>query len=91
MPRTCRVCGCTDTTPCVTDGQACAWAGPELCTTCADHVSTVVDARIVDVAILAGGRLETTIEGTLDDGRRFEGVWPGEWSLVPPSHHEESP
>lgn len=33
----CTKCGCTESTPCVVDGDACAWANPEktLCTACA--------------------------------------------------------
>jgi hypothetical protein len=37
----CRVCGCTDTTPCVDEVQDagfCEWAKPDLCTACAKHV-----------------------------------------------------
>jgi len=35
--RKCRVCGCTDVMPCIDDlGQACAWAGPDLCSACAE-------------------------------------------------------
>lgn len=40
MPRrgTCRVCGCTHTTPCVTEGRPCAWTDETetLCTACAE-------------------------------------------------------
>lgn len=34
--RACSVCGCTEDRACVTDGQVCGWAGPLLCTACAD-------------------------------------------------------
>jgi hypothetical protein len=33
--RRCRVCGCTDVTPCIDAlGQPCAWVGPDLCSAC---------------------------------------------------------
>jgi len=35
--RTCRVCGCTDTTPCIVDGVPCSWVediGEDLCSAC---------------------------------------------------------
>lgn len=36
-PGTCRECGCTDTTPCLTEGMPCSWVDEEetLCTACA--------------------------------------------------------
>ena len=36
-PGTCRVCGCTDETPCLSEGWPCAWVNKEhtLCTACA--------------------------------------------------------
>jgi transcription elongation factor Elf1 len=34
---TCRVCGCTDVDPCITDlGETCAWVEPDLCNFCAE-------------------------------------------------------
>ena len=36
VPQLCRVCACSWTDPCVDDhGATCAWAEPDLCTTCA--------------------------------------------------------
>jgi len=35
--RTCRVCGCTDTTPCIVDGEPCSWVegiNEDLCSAC---------------------------------------------------------
>lgn len=88
MPeRTCRTCGCTDANACVTDGHPCHWVEPDLCSRCADTRIDVglkvVAAEIVDVAILADGKLETTLAGVLEDGTSFTGVWPGEWHLEP--------
>ena len=34
--RTCRICGCTDITPCVGEDFTCSWADVDLCTFCAD-------------------------------------------------------
>ncbi len=36
--RACRVCGCTETTPCVDpeSGDSCSWVEPDLCSACAD-------------------------------------------------------
>jgi hypothetical protein len=33
--RVCRVCGCTDTTPCIRRGSACCWVSEDLCSACA--------------------------------------------------------
>jgi len=35
IPRTCRVCGCTDSNPCIVNGVACAWSENDLCDFCA--------------------------------------------------------
>jgi ParB/RepB/Spo0J family partition protein len=37
-PGTCRVCGCTETTPCIDkkSGDSCSWVEPDLCSACAD-------------------------------------------------------
>ena len=99
MPeRTCSGCGCTDVRACVVDGIACHWVGPETCSACADKgeggaitmgvpnvsvTNTVTEARITDVSLMPDGLIETTIEGVLDDGRAFTGVWPGEYSIEP--------
>lgn len=32
--RTCRACGCTDSTPCVTSSGPCHWVEPTLCSAC---------------------------------------------------------
>lgn len=34
--RECRICGCTDFTPCIDEdtGEPCAWAAEDLCTFC---------------------------------------------------------
>ena len=34
-PRKCRVCGCTETTPCMTNSGPCYWVEPDLCSACA--------------------------------------------------------
>lgn len=35
MKRKCRICGCTDTEPCIdSGGNTCAWAEYDLCTAC---------------------------------------------------------
>jgi hypothetical protein len=35
--RTCRVCGCTDVTPCINGyGEPCSWIESDLCSACAD-------------------------------------------------------
>lgn len=83
MDRTCRRCGCTDTTPCVDDGMACSWAGADLCSTCADKPPrTVVDAEIVDITLHADGTLGTRIKGRLDDGTEIEAEWPGTYTIT---------
>jgi len=42
QPGVCRVCGCTDETPCLSEGWPCAWANKEhtLCTACASGRKT---------------------------------------------------
>lgn len=37
--RTCRICGCTDITPCVGEDFTCSWADVDLCTFCAEQES----------------------------------------------------
>lgn len=32
--RTCRICGCCEYDPCVTDSGTCSWADKDLCTAC---------------------------------------------------------
>lgn len=88
MVRTCSSCGCTDVTPCNDDGMPCHWVAPERCSACP---TKVVDAKIVDVALMPGGLIETTIAGTLEDGRTFTGVWPGQITSPPPTPTEETP
>lgn len=37
--RTCRVCGCTDSNPCIgCYGETCSWAESDLCSFCPDFV-----------------------------------------------------
>jgi len=36
--RTCRVCGCTDTTPCMVDGEPCSWVEKGLCSACDERI-----------------------------------------------------
>jgi len=36
-PPKCRVCGCTDTSPCITAAGPCGWAEPDLCSACAER------------------------------------------------------
>ncbi|PWJ93583.1 hypothetical protein C8D77_101262 [Mesorhizobium loti] len=36
-PQACRECGCTQDRACVTDGVACHWVQPDLCSACADQ------------------------------------------------------
>lgn len=35
--RACRLCGCTDDRACVTEGVACHWAEPDLCSACVEN------------------------------------------------------
>ncbi len=36
MNGTCKICGCTDGSPCIgPGGQTCHWVAPDLCSTCA--------------------------------------------------------
>ena len=50
----CRVCGCTDSTPCVdpATGETCSWVEPDLCSACATKmvvdVTEEVDYEVVD-------------------------------------------
>lgn len=37
----CRVCGCTETTPCMTDKGPCSWVEPDLCSACAEVNRTI--------------------------------------------------
>ncbi|QJQ31793.1 hypothetical protein GV829_04490 [Sphingomonas lacunae] len=32
--RACRFCGCTEQRACVTNGEACHWTGPDICSAC---------------------------------------------------------
>jgi hypothetical protein len=34
MSQTCQVCGCTETTACMTGGRACHWVSYNLCSAC---------------------------------------------------------
>ncbi len=36
-PQACRDCGCTQDRACVTDGVACHWVQPDLCSACVDQ------------------------------------------------------
>jgi hypothetical protein len=36
----CRVCGCTESRACVTEGVPCHWAEPDLCSACAVKAAT---------------------------------------------------
>jgi len=36
--RECRICGCTETTPCSTPQGPCAWVEPDLCSGCYQFV-----------------------------------------------------
>ncbi len=48
MTGECRVCGCTDNNPCMTEfGETCAWAEPDLCDFCADMIATGEDGPLV--------------------------------------------
>lgn len=44
-PRSCVSCGCTDTTPCLTNGQPCGWVSPtlDICTACSRPRRSIVD------------------------------------------------
>jgi hypothetical protein len=47
----CRVCGCTETTPCIDInlGQGCAWVAKELCSACAsDIVSAAIHGKLLE-------------------------------------------
>jgi hypothetical protein len=45
MEGKCKVCGCTETTPCIgKDGLPCSWILPDLCTACAN----IYDGYIVE-------------------------------------------
>lgn len=47
---TCRECGCTDDTPCLTVFGTCTWVSPTLCSLCRDRIthSLTVEAQIVE-------------------------------------------
>lgn len=48
---TCKRCQCTETTPCMRDGQPCAWMLPDLCTACLTPEEAAIDkayAGIID-------------------------------------------
>lgn len=47
----CRVCGCTDDTPCIVDGEPCAWVLPDLCSGCVAEAITVVVLEVNRMAI----------------------------------------
>lgn len=38
MEGVCKLCGCTDSTPCMVDGEPCAWIMDDLCTACVVEV-----------------------------------------------------
>lgn len=96
MPeRTCRGCGCTDANACVTDGQPCHWVEPDLCSACADkaemleaaglHAGTkIIDAEILQVNLLSGGRTATRLKLTLETGSTVEMDWPGTYTVTDP-------
>lgn len=50
VERTCRVCGCTDTSACVVRGVACHWVAPgdDLCSACRPAASHVVFCGFVE-------------------------------------------
>lgn len=56
--RYCRVCGCTETTACMTrvGGRwaPCAWAAPDLCDACAPHLEAV-QSELISHAIAQKG------------------------------------
>jgi hypothetical protein len=39
--RTCRICGCTDTTPCLVNGVPCWWVEVDLCSACEGKASAI--------------------------------------------------
>jgi hypothetical protein len=38
MKGVCRLCGCTDSTPCLVNGEPCAWVLDDLCSACVVEV-----------------------------------------------------
>lgn len=54
--RQCRICGCTEHTPCVAGGETCAWIAEDLCDFCD------VDAEIQE----ADSLVEIYSEGDLN-------------------------
>jgi hypothetical protein len=70
--RWCRVCGCTNSTPCIDGlGQACAWVGPDLCSFCCE--GTPDDEPLVRVC--AEGQVSAFIRAMRQDSAvaRVEG------------------
>lgn len=53
---TCKRCGCTETTPCVREGQPCAWMLPDLCTACLTPEEAAIDRQYA--GIIEGLRAE---------------------------------
>lgn len=60
---TCKRCGCTETTPCLRDGQPCAWMLPDLCTACLTSEEAAIDKAYA--GIIAGLRTEQLFQRCL--------------------------
>lgn len=74
--RCCRMCGCTDERACVDeDGIPCAWAEPDLCTSCVESFEiaryrcTLCDkTELLELQEVAGELLEPVETGICDCG-----------------------
>ena len=62
--RTCRVCGCTEESPCITGEGPCYWVGPDLCSACAGaETEPGSGLRLLGTgATRDAGRLERAVE-----------------------------
>jgi len=78
MPRACRVCGCTDDWPCITDEGPCHWTDEhrDLCSACAaalggEHVvsMTLEGAKGDEVASCSCGGFRRRVAKTGEIGR----------------------